>query len=245
MNNFNLYSQYYNLLYQDKDTYKECEYVIDLLQQYKVLDKKLLEFGAGSGRHGKVFEQMSWQWSGIERSESMTQLARAAGLQIHQGDIANTKLEGSFSVVLSLFHVVSYLTDNASLRATFQNAYQHLDTGGIFLFDVWYSPAVYFQQPEPRIKTVENEQIKVIRKATPTVDWNQNRVEVQYDIQVYAKVNAQVEHFTEIHAMRHFSLPELQLLADTIGFSWLHAEEWLTGKLPGTDTWGVCCLLKK
>ena len=40
--------------------------------------------------------------------------------------------------------------------------------------------------------------------------------------------------------MRHFSLPELDLLAADAGFERVGAEEFLTGAAPGESTWGVC-----
>ena len=50
---------------------------------------------------------------------------------------------------------------------------------------------------------------------------------------------------TETHPMRHFSLPELDLLADQAGFERLAAEAFLTGEPPSEDTWGLCLVLRK
>jgi hypothetical protein len=50
---------------------------------------------------------------------------------------------------------------------------------------------------------------------------------------------------TETHPMRHFSLPEIDLLASMCGFECISAEEFLSGKTAGEDTWGVCVTLKK
>lgn len=245
MSNFNAYSQYYDLFYQDKNTLGECEYVIEQLSHFAVPGQNLLELGAGSGRHGKVFKELGWIWTGIERSPSMVALAQADGLNAQHGEIENFRLNTQYSAVLSLFHVISYLTENQVLNATFRNAYEHLVPGGLFLFDVWYSPAVYFQHPEYRVRQVENSAVHIQRSATPKIDWNKNLVEVIYDIEVRSKQDGRVEYFKEQHPMRHFSLPELQLLATYAGFTWLHAEEWMTGNQPGEDTWGVCCILKK
>ena len=45
---FNAYSRYYDLLYRDKDYVAEAEYIADLLEQFGVSGKRLLEFGSGS-----------------------------------------------------------------------------------------------------------------------------------------------------------------------------------------------------
>ena len=45
--------------------------------------------------------------------------------------------------------------------------------------------------------------------------------------------------------MRHFSLPELDLLAQVAGFERINVEEWLTGAPPSEATWGVCLVMRK
>lgn len=246
MSNFDLYSQYYDLVYKEKDTVGECKYVVDRLDSFGVSGNNWLELGAGSGRHGRHFKDQGIQWQGVERSENMVAQAKQKGLHIQEGAIQNFQLQNqSFDAILALFHVISYLTDNEDLNATFQNVSHHLKPGGLFLFDIWYSPAVYHLKPEKRIKRIEDNELEIIRHASPEVLWNENRVNVYYDIEVKPKNDSKPFKFEELHPMRHFSLPELKLLADFHHFDWLHAEEWITKKLPSTNTWGVCCILKK
>ncbi|MFZ1536638.1 MAG: hypothetical protein WAT23_04545 [Chromatiaceae bacterium] len=45
--------------------------------------------------------------------------------------------------------------------------------------------------------------------------------------------------------MLHFSLPELDLLAEAAGFECFSAEAFLTGTPPGEDTWGLCWVLRR
>jgi hypothetical protein len=45
--------------------------------------------------------------------------------------------------------------------------------------------------------------------------------------------------------MRHFSIPEIGLLAEHTGFKILKTEEFLTASDPSERTWGVCIILKK
>jgi SAM-dependent methyltransferase len=244
--NFQAYSRYYDLLYQDTDTAAETDYVESLLRRFDCAGKRLLEIGCGSGRHGKHLANRGWQWRGVERSKGMVHEARAKGLHVTHGCLENTTFAAqSFDATLALFHVISYLTKNEQLETAFTNTARSLSEGGLFVFDVWYSPAVYHQKPEPRTKEVEDAKTYLIRKATPKIDWNQNLVDVVYDITIRDKQTDRTTTFSERHPMRHFSLPELQSLAHRHNFHWLHAEEWMTGRRPGTETWGVCCVLRK
>lgn len=246
MTPFNLYSQYYDLLYADKPTEQEAHYVLDRLQAFGVPGLNWLEFGAGSGRHGSFFQQMGIQWTGIERSAAMAAQGQEKGLVVQAGEIQQVSLlPQQFDAVLSLFHVVSYLTANADVAATFANAHRHLRPQGLFAFDVWYTPAVYHQVPEKRTKEMRDASIHVRRAATPTIDWNTHTVNVHYDIWVSDLQKNSTAFFSEDHLMRHFNLPEIQFFANQVGFEFLHAEEWMTGREPGVDTWGVFLIFRK
>ena len=185
--NFNLYSKYYDLIYQNKDYNAEVDYISACIKEYAPNAKSILEFGSGTGGHGLILQSKGYNIYGIERSEKMVEVAITQGFHCIQGDITNFKIEQKFDVVISLFHVISYINDNKSLFDVFRNASIHLNTNGLFIFDVWYSPAVYHQKPEVRIKKVENEEISVIRIAEPEIHSKMNVVDVNYTIIVNDK----------------------------------------------------------
>ncbi|MFN9623932.1 MAG: class I SAM-dependent DNA methyltransferase [Cyanobacteriota bacterium] len=243
---FEASSRYYNLLYQEKDSAAEVAYLHALLQQYGNGGTELLEFGSGTGRHGCLLAERGYRVHGLERSAAMVAAAQqAAGFSCQQGDITTTRIERRFDAVLALFHVVSYQISNPAVQAMFANAAHHLHSGGLFLFDVWYSPAVAAQRPALRVKRLQSKDLAMTRIAEPTIHPNANRVDVHYTVFAQDLRTGTVQSFEEIHPMRHFSLPELDLLAEAAGFERLTAEEWLTGDAPSEATWGVCLVLKK
>jgi len=244
--NFELYSQYYDLIYQDKDTSLEVEYLESTLSNAECSGRKLLEIGCGSGRHGELLQERGWQWRGIERSKEMANLARKKGLVVDVGEAEALELDiQRVDAVLALFHVVSYLTTNQQLRRFFRGVNKYLIKDGLFLFDIWYSPAVFFQRPEKRSKQVENGSLYVHREATPEVITEKNMVNVHYDLTITDKKNELSNRLQEMHPMRHFSLPELELWAEIAGFQQIMAEEWVTRKVPSEATWGVSILWRK
>jgi len=244
-NNFTLYSKYYDLFYQSKDYHAEANYVSDCIKNYSPNAKTILEFGSGTGIHGLILQKMGYDIFGIERSHQMVDEAKLHGFPCKQADITNFKIDRNFDAVISLFHVISYINENASLENVFRNASKCLNTGGLFIFDVWYSPAVYHQRPESRIKKVENNDISVIRMAVPEIHSSKNVVDVNYTILVKDKKIDNWIEFQEQHPMRHFSIPEISLLAAFTGFELVKAEEFLTGNPPSENTWGVNFMLKK
>ncbi|MCX6327732.1 MAG: class I SAM-dependent methyltransferase [Bacteroidia bacterium] len=243
--NFHIYSKYYNLLYKDKNYNAEAIYISACIKKESPNAKTILELGSGTGSHGLILQKMGYDIYGLERSEQMVKEARLRGFLCEQADITNFSIDRKFDVVISLFHVISYITENASLEKVFRNASKQLNSNGLFIFDVWYSPAVYHLKPETRIKKVENEEIKVIRMAEPEIHINKNVVDVNYSILVKDKRSDKWIEFQEKHPMRHFSIPEIDLLAKLTGFEILRAEEFLTGNEPSENTWGVNFILKK
>lgn len=248
MSNFKDYSTYYDLLYKDKDYKAESDYILKKIQTISLEAKSILELGSGSGSHAKYFCEKGFEVTGIERSQEMVTQSlqkNILGFNPIIGDIVTTSIPKTFDVVLSLFHVISYLTDNQSLIQCFENANKHLNNGGIFIFDVWYSPAVYFQKPETRIKRLENSEIEIIRIAESEMITAQNVVNVNFEVIIKNKRNSQTQTLNELHPMRHFSIPEIALLAKIANFELVHSEEFLTEKNPSENTWGVCFILKK
>ncbi len=72
-----------------------------------------------------------------------------------------------------------------------------------------------------------------------------NVVQVNYQLSIKNKKTGEEEILNEKHFMRHFSTPEIDFMAKLSGFRLVHSEEFLTGRQPGADTWGVCYILQK
>jgi len=189
---FGNYARYYDLLYRDKDYEAEANYIHDLIQRHAPKSNSILELGCGTGRHAALLAQKGYAIHGVDMSESMlaeaeqrrTQLAQEVSerLSFSLGDIRKVRVERTFDVVASLFHVISYQTTNEDLAAAFATARAHLKPGGLFVFDCWYGPAVLTDRPEVRAKKLEDEKIQVTRIAVPEIYPNENRVDVNYQL---------------------------------------------------------------
>jgi SAM-dependent methyltransferase len=243
---FDSTGQYYELLYKEKDSAAESAYVDSLLLSNGIRGRILLEFGCGTGRHACMLAQRGYRIYGMDSSSAMVQATKKmSGFHASLGDCTTTYLGRTVDAVLALFHVISYQITNKAILATFANAAKHLTSGGLFLFDVWYSPAVAVQRPEVRVKRLESELLTITRIAEPIIHPNENRVDVNYTVIAQHIDTGTLHTFTEIHPMRHFSLPEIDLLAQYTGFERIITEEWLTKASPSETTWAVCVVLRK
>jgi hypothetical protein len=55
MSNFNAYSKYYDLIYNNKNYIFEVDYVISLFKKYGNSINNVLELGSGTGNHANYF----------------------------------------------------------------------------------------------------------------------------------------------------------------------------------------------
>ena len=250
---FGTYSRYYNLLYKDKDYAGETEYVKSLIGKHNPGALSILDLGCGTGRHDLLLAEKGYEVTGVDRSEEMLAVAHSQlstlnpqrpSCTFHQGDIRSVRLDTSFDVVISLFHVMCYQTTNDDLAAAFATARAHLKPGGIFIFDCWYGPAVLTDRPAVRVKRLEDEAIAVTRIAEPVMHPNDNIVDVNYQVFIRDKLSGDVEELQETHRMRYLFRPEIELLLSEHGLVIVGDAEWMTDKEPGSDTWGVCYVVQ-
>jgi len=247
MNVFRNYSKYYNLLYKDKDYSLETSYIIDLLKKYTPNAKSILELGCGTGKHANILAENGYSILGIDTSKTMLNEAKklsSSSVTFELGDVRNFRAKQKFDAVISLFHVASYQTTNDDLINYFKTAKAHLDRDGIFIFDCWYGPAVLRQKPEKKIKELENDDIKVKRYANPQIHIQKNIVDVNYFIDIQDKKTDSIQNIKETHSMRYLFTPEIELFMKISEFKLIDSHEWLTGKMPGDDTWGVSFIVR-
>jgi SAM-dependent methyltransferase len=250
---FGAYARYYDLLYAEKDYAGEVAYVDGLLREAGA-PRTLLDLGCGTALHASLFAARGYEVTGIDQSEVM--LARAAQrlrslpddvsrrVTLAQGDICSRTIGQTFDAVVSLFHVMSYQTSQSALKAAFANARAHLAAGGIFVFDCWYGPAVLTDRPVTRTRHLEDDSIHATRLAEPVMRPNENVVEVNYRVTIRDKASGNEEEVRETHLMRYLFLPEMKDLLEGAGFEFVRAEEWMTGRQPGFDTWSVCVIAR-
>ena len=237
---------HYNLFYDKKDYLKEAEYINKKLKENNVSGNSLLELGCGTGKHALNLTKMGYKILGIDQSQEMIDAAQKnENFKCINGDIRNLNLNKKFDSIISLFHVISYQITNKSLNAVFKTAYDHLNDHGLFLFDAWFAPAVINLKPDVRVKTISNKSNTITRIAEPEMILNNNQVNVKYTFYDVNNSSGKLRVTEEIHQMRFFSIPELEYIANQIGFQLLEVEEFLTSNEPSLETWGVCFILKK
>lgn len=244
---FNVYAQYYDLLYRDKNYINETDYIIKNITQNFSQAKSILELGCGTGAHAEHLANNGFVVHGIDQSETMLIQAesrkkklpdKVSGLMnFSHGDIRTVNTNKKYDVVVSLFHVMSYQTTDNDFAAAIETASKHLNSGGLFLFDFWYGPAVQLQNPEMRVKRLENDDIKVTRIAEPEIHENINVVDVGYDIFIEQKNEDKITQVQEKHAMRYIFLEDLERFIKTDVWEGFDTYSWLSKDKLNEKSW--------
>ncbi len=103
-------------------------------------DGPALEFGIGTGRIALPLQELEVQVDGIDLSAAMLRELRAKPgaetINAVVGDIATTRLDGTYTLVFLVFNTINNLTTQDAQVACFQNAADHLEAGGYFVVEV-------------------------------------------------------------------------------------------------------------
>jgi SAM-dependent methyltransferase len=211
------YADLYDAVYGDKPYGAECELIERLLLAHgEHGGRRLLDLGCGTGGHAIPLARRGWQVTGVDRAPEM--LARAGAklaerpevrLELIEGDVRTVDLGREFDAALMMFAVLGYQTGNRDVAAALSVVRRHLRTGGLFVFDVWYGPAVLAQRPTARFRVVPVADGRVLRQADGELDVPRHLCTVHFHLWRLRgeRVIAETE---ERHTMRFFFPLELE-----------------------------------
>ncbi len=242
---FQSYAEYYDLFYRDKPYEGEADYFLGLLDRHGPRVRTVLDLGCGTGSHALCLAARGIRVIGVDRSvtavgrarEKATAVDRGPAPAFVAGDVRNVRLKRSFDAVVSLFHVVSYQTTDADIRAMLQTARAHLPTGHLFVFDCWYGPGVLSDPPAVRVRRFSDDRVSVLRVSEPFPGPDRNTVDVGYHLAVREKDADRRRDIEETHRLRYLFSPEIECFLADSGFSPVAAHAWLTDAPPAVDTW--------
>lgn len=245
---FQGYARFYDQLYATKSYDAEVAFVLDRVAAHgHTVPRRLLDLGCGTGGHMLPLLQRGIEVSGVDRSEEMTAQAREKLTAAPQGqswkvscrDIRDFRDGSKYDVVVSMFAVMGYLTSNDDFLRGLDTARAHLDTGGLFIFDVWHGSAVLHELPETRIHQYPAGQGETLKLVTPVLDCMMNVVTVNYRILTLEAETVKAD-VRESHDMRYFFVPEIELMLQQANFRMLEVCEFMhADRRPGITTWNL------
>ncbi|MBI5676140.1 MAG: class I SAM-dependent methyltransferase [Nitrospirae bacterium] len=244
------YANVYDSLYQNKDYEKECDFIEEILKKQGKTVKTILDLGCGTGGHVLILAKRGYKVTGIDQSEDMLKAARnkarSAGLKIdfHKSSIQDLRLNQRFDVVISMFAVMGYQTDNEDLALACKTAKKHLRQGGNFIFDAWNGLAVMADSPTQVVKDLRNGNERIVRITRPNMDMISHSVDVNFNVLVL-KRDKLISETEETHKMRFFYPQEIKYFLQVAGFSDIKFCPFLKPALPLSERdWNMSVIAK-
>ena len=252
MDIFRDYAYFYDVLYEDKDYKKECQFLEKIFKEYACGEIRIiLDLGCGTGGHALIMAEKGYEITGIDFSQGMLEIARKktkereVNIEFIQGDIRNMGLNQKFDAVISMFAVMSYQITNEDLISVFKTASRRLKKNGLFIFDAWFGPAVLTQKPSDRFKVIEKGNKRIIRFATPVLDILNHTVDVKYKVIKLSKDKI-LDEVDEVHKVRFLFPQEIKLICDMTGFEILELCPFMKlGTTPTEKDWNATGIVRK
>jgi len=216
------YADQYDTFYHDKDYEAECDLIEEVFRRYTDNPvKSILDLGCGTGNHAIPFAKRGYQVTGVDRSLEMITQAKAK-LQsqtsqsqfkpdFFEGDVRSLELDQQFDVVIMMFAVLGYQLTNDDVSNTFRTVRRHLKKEGVFIFDIWYGPAVLAIRPGDKIREIPTTDGKVIRVASSELDVRHHLCKVNYRLKQTVG-DSIVSNSNETHRMRYFFPMEIEMM---------------------------------
>lgn len=240
------YADAYDGLYAEKDYEAESQLIESIAARDGRGSDTVLDLGCGTGRHAVILASRGKSVMGVDLSPEMVAIARrraadadVTSVDFHIGDVRTFRSTARFDVVLMMFAVLGYQTEDADVEATLETAAAHLLPGGVLIFDVWNGPGVEAIGPTSRIKSVPSGNGMLRRAARGALDGDHHICTVDYTLEwMVGDEVLRREH--ERHRMRYFFKEELAQIATRVGLSIVRSGAFPDfQRPPGEDDWNA------
>lgn len=251
MDVFKKYADFYDWFYEDKDYKAECDFIEQIFEKYGTKKiASILDLGCGTGSHSIIFAEKGYDVTGVDQSETMLDIAQAKAsiknrnIKFKKQDIRHLDLSRNFDAAVAMFAVMGYQTSNKDFEDALISVYNHLSSGGLFVFDVWFGPAVLMDKPQERLKRIESSDKKILRFAHPILDVVRQTVEVNYTI--LEITDKKISEVSEHHLMRYFFYQEIVYYLEKNGFKLLQISPFMDLKCSIDEhCWNIVVICEK
>ena len=208
--------KYYDLYFLPKEKVsKEIDYILNMCKRY-ISDYDLcLDIGCGTGAYSEVLSKHFDKVLGMDLSKDMIDYAdinhkneRISYIHKDARCMEDITCGAGAGFAVSLAHVVGYQLDNGSLENYFKTACVNLKKGGVFWFNFYNQPALFFNALSPRHMKINDSGCEISRISNASIDAESNCLNMDY----YYIVNRDgLQDIIEIHEkMRYFTRLELE-----------------------------------
>lgn len=205
------------------------------LRHFPKEKKRLLELACGTGIQSLYFKNAGFDVTGLDLSVEMVDLAKKRAkehgviIPFYVGNMLDLSSVGQFDLVTCYSDSICYMEDEVAVGDVFVQVYEHLNTDGVFIFDVHSTYQI--DEVFPNYSYHENaEDFAFI--------WDSYEGEVPHSIVheltfFIKEKDGQFSRHDEIHEERTYDILTYDILLEEAGFSEVKVYADFEDKEPG------------
>jgi len=224
--------EYYDSIYRSHDYEKECEALEKIFEKFcQKPPKSILDTGCGTGSHALILSRRGYSVTGIDISKAMIDIARRKAenekieIDFFVQDVRNMNLNRKFDCVLCMFGAFPYILTYGDLVSALSGVKQHLNEGGLFIFELWSIGGLKPYLPFKNWIKMADENGDLYRLSESSFNPQTNILNVDFTF-IFLGKNRPAETFSETHKLRCYALPEIQQYLDNNEFKLLSVYDW-------------------
>ena len=202
---YDLLAPHYDAVTGDSAT--EAAFIHDIIEQRHRQAATLLDLACGTG---SITARLAgaYQVSGLDISPGMLALAREklpGRTRLYLADMTSFRLDASFDVIVCAYQGINHLLSLAAWQSCFDRACEHLNRGGLFVFDIATLSHLEKMASVPRIVQEFAGNYLLIRVRTA------DRMVFDWHIEVYElQPDGRYRLLTQTIALRSFPLADIR-----------------------------------
>ncbi|MEN6553922.1 MAG: methyltransferase domain-containing protein [Methanobacterium sp.] len=209
------FAGYYDKIYEKLDHKMESEFIKGVANKYGGNEtNSLLDIACGTGRHA-YFLKDNFEIIGVDINEEMLEIARekVPDVEFLNGDMKKLDLERKFDVVICMFSAMNYNVTLEELKLTLTNFYNHLNKGGVLIFDLGINKENWVEG-HLSVDTVVEGDLKIARISKAHLE---NGV-LNSNFIFLVKENGKIDFDIDEHKLGIFEIEKVNELMEDIGF---------------------------
>lgn len=209
------FTGYYDKIYDKLDHKKESEFIKWAVNKHNSSESNmLLDIACGTGRHA-YFLKDEFKVIGVDISEEMLKIAREKvhGVEFITGDMKKLDLGRKFDAVICMFSAMNYNVTFEELKLTLTNFYDHLNKGGVLIFDLGINKENWAEE-HLSVDTVVEGNLKLARISKAYLE---NGV-LNSNFIFLVKENGKIDFDIDEHKLGIFEIKKVDELMENMGF---------------------------
>ena len=213
----------YLALSNQYDSYFSEEYLLKIKKKYHIAlfkngikSGKILDAGCGTGLLAIYFKDHGYDTMGVDLSREMIEIAKSKrpDIPFYVSDISESLPEDKYDAVLSSLDVVNHITSADKVKAFFENAFEHLNVNGAFIFDVNTYKKFSKEYAHQRYVYSSHHSLCVWDN-----DFDKENSLCRFRLKIYEKQDEKYNGREEEFCEKYYSYQTLKLWLLSVGFS--------------------------